>query len=418
MGLAKIVFWKYQKNKSGESPIFIRIIEDRKPRYLKTGFNSTEQDWDFDNNCFRTKYRKAEEQYKAVDHVMNNELLLKKLREANNMIKTLINDDKIISSKQVKQEILKAKAIGNKSVLSFVDTLVEEHKSNGKLGTAKCYNDLKNSLKKFLKKQDKSDITFKEIDLEFLTKYENYFRERNVTGNGISFYMRSLRATYKVAIVRKICKVEMYPFNDYRISNLKEDTVKRAISKEDIFKIAQFEADPDCQMYRSKTLFLFSYYCRGINFVDMGMLKWENINGNRMTYIRQKTGKYFDLELLAPAKQILDHLKEKYYRGEDSYIFPILDESKHKTQVSIRNRLHKVLGQTNKDLKDLGKELGIKTKLTTYVARHTFATVLRKSGASYSTIKDTMGHSDEKTTQLYVDGIQNDALDIACKALI
>ncbi len=210
----------------------------------------------------------------------------------------------------------------------------------------------------------------------------------------------------------------MFPFNDYDIKKLKEDTVKRAITKEDIAKIAHYKTEPDSQMFHSKNLFLFSYYCRGINFVDMANLKWDNINGKRMNYFRQKTGKYFDFKMLEPAKQILNYYKENYYRGEDSFIFPILNENRHNTQVSIRNRLHKVLGQTNKDLKELGKELGIKTKLTTYVARHTFATVLRKSGASYSTIKDTMGHSDEKTTQIYVDSIFNDELDKACEALL
>mgnify|MGYP001165872782 CR=1 FL=1 len=418
MGLAKIVFWKYQKNKMGESPVFIRIIEDRKSRYIKTGFSSTEQDWDFSNNCFRTKYRKAEEQHKAVENARNNELLQKKLREANVLIKSLMEDDKIISSNQVKQEILKAKAIGKKSVLSFIDSIIEKHKSKGKLGTAKCYNDLKNSLKKFLEKQDKNDITFKEIDAAFLFKYENYFRERKATGNGISFYMRSLRATFNQAIKDKICKKEMFPFNDYEIKRLKEDTVKRAITKEDIAKITQYKAETDSQIFHSKNLFLFSYYCRGINFVDMAKLKWDNINGIRLNYTRQKGGKHFDLELLEPARQILDYYKENYYRGDESYIFPILDENRHKTEVSISNRLHKVLGQTNDDLKDLGKELGIKIKLTTYVARHTFATVLRKSGASYSTIQEVMKHRDEKTTRRYVDSIEDEKLDKACEALL
>jgi site-specific recombinase XerD len=418
MGLAKLVFWKYQKNKSEESPIFIRVIEDRKPRYIKTGFNAREIDWDFKENCFKTKYRKSEELHKIKEHQRNNLILRKKLDEANDLIKGLIEDDTVISSEQVKQEIIRSKNIGKHSILRYIETLIEEKKKLGKYGTAKCYNDLNNSLMAFMLNQNKSEISFKEITPAFLKKYEESFWAKGATGNGISFYMRSLRAVINRATKDKICKKEHYPFNDYNIASLSTETVKRAISKDDIDKVARFEVESNSQMFRSKNLFLFSYYCRGINFVDMANLKWNNINGNRMTYFRQKTGKYFDIELLKPAINILSHYKECFYKGENSYIFPILDENKHKSQVSVRNRLHKVLGQTNKDLKVLGERHGIKTKLTTYVARHTFATVLRKSGASYSTIKDSMGHSDEHTTQIYIDSIYNEELDKACEALL
>ncbi|NOU17747.1 MAG: site-specific integrase [Bacteroidales bacterium] len=418
MGLAKIVFWSYQTNKDGESPIFIRVIEDRKPRYIKTGFNCTEKDWDSKENRFRTNYRKAEDLQKAKDHERNNELLLKKLNDANKVIKDLIADDNVISSEQVKEEMLRAKSVGKHSVLSFIDKVVEEKRRLGNLGTAKCYKDLGKSFETFLTEQNKTDVVFKEITYSFLKKYENYFLSKGATGNGISFYMRSLRAVFNRAIQEKVCKIEMYPFNSYKIASLSSKTAKRAITRDEIEKIKGVDLEDDAQKIRSKNLFLFSYYCRGLNFVDMAMLKWKNIKDNRLGYIRQKTHKPYNVLLLAPALEILSYYKQKFYRGDKSYIFPILDEDKHKTQESINNRLHKVLGQTNKDLKVIGNEAKLSIPLTTYVARHTYATVMKRSGVSTSIISEALGHDSERTTQIYLDSFANDVLDEASNAIL
>jgi integrase len=418
MGLATIVFWKYQKNKKGESPIFIRIIEDRKSRYIKTGLMATEEDWDFNENLFKTKYRKSEDFLKAESHRQNNELLKKKLADTETLIKDLMINDNLISSEQVKQEIVKAKNASKQSLFAYIDTIVDEKSKMGTIGTAKCYSDLKNSLKTFIGKDGKSDLTFKDVTVAFLKKYETDFKLRGTTDNGISFYMRTLRAVLNKAISEGACKKDIYPFDAYKISNLSTKTIKRAINKADIELIRHYECESDSQLFRSKNIFLFSFYNRGINFSDIAMLKWENIRENRLTYTRLKTGKYYNILLLDPALDILLYYRSNFYRGENSYIFPILDDQRHLTPISIQNRLHKVLGQTNKDLKLIGEQLGIKTPLTTYVARHSYATVLKRSGVSTSIISEAMGHDSERTTQIYLDNFENDVLDEASMALL
>jgi integrase len=418
MGLASIVFWKYQKNKKGESPIFIRVIEDRKPRYVKTGLMATEEDWDIKENLFKTKYRRAEDVMKAEIHRQNNELLKKKLNDTESLIKDLILEDNVFSSEQVKQEIVKAKNTGKQSLFTYIDLIVEEKKKIGSLGTAKCYYDLKNSLRTFIEKEGRTDLAFRDMNMAFLKKYEAYFKSRGTTDNGISFYMRTLRAVFNRAIAEGVCKKDLYPFNSYKISHLSTKTIKRAITKADIELIRNFECETGSQLHRSKNIFLFSYYNRGINFSDIAMLKWENINENRLIYTRLKTGKFYNMHLLDPALDILSFYRNATYRGDISYIFPILDEHRHNTPGSIQNRVHKVLGQTNKDLKFIGKQLSIATPLTTYVARHSYATVLKRSGVSTSVISEAMGHDSERTTQIYLDSFENDVLDEASKLLL
>ena len=100
------------------------------------------------------------------------------------------------------------------------------------------------------------------------------------------------------------------------------------------------------------------------------------------------------------------------------YIFPILDRAIHKTEIQIANRLNKVLRHINRELKNWGKTLGLPTKLTTYVARHTFATVLKRSGVNIAIISELLGHSDLSTTQIYLDSFDNEQIAEAMKNLV
>lgn len=301
MGLAKIVFWKHQKNKMGEHPIFIRITEDRKSKYINTGLYAKEDDWDTESNLFKLKYRKAEDQYKIRNHQENNKALLRKLSQAQNMIRELDEKDTLISSEQVKNEIVKARELGKISVLTYIDRIVDDKIRIDKIGTATCYKDLKRSLKKFLDKQGISDISFKEVSPAFLKKYELDFRQRKLKDTGISFYMRTFRAVFNTAIEAGVVKKEHYPFDEYRISHLKTKTVKRAINKDEISKLKDINFPENSPLFHARNYFLFSYYNRGINFSDIALLKWDNIKKNRLTYIRLKTNKPYTMELLPPA---------------------------------------------------------------------------------------------------------------------
>ena len=173
----------------------------------------------------------------------------------------------------------------------------------------------------------------------------------------------------------------------------------------------------------AKSVFLFSFYCGGINFVDLAQLRWRNIStdseGNqRLTYVRQKTGGKFSVRLLAPAAQLIDQYRPDTHNGPDSYVFPILNTKQHPTQKQVDNRLHKVLGQVNKDLKLIGERAGIDTPLTTYVARHSFATVLRQAGQATAVISQAMGHKTEAVTAIYLDSFASQTVDSAYDALL
>lgn len=151
----------------------------------------------------------------------------------------------------------------------------------------------------------------------------------------------------------------------------------------------------------------------GINFVDIANLTQKNIIDNRLVYKRSKTGKLIKLPLVPQAAELI----KKYHSKNNPYLFPIFS-NRHTTEQEKANRLHKVITKVNKRLKQIGEELGISIPITTYVARHSQATIMKKAGISTAIIGQIMGHSSERVTQVYLDSFDNEQINNAMKNLL
>ena len=193
-------------------------------------------------------------------------------------------------------------------------------------------------------------------------------------------------------------------------------TRKRAIDNDDIQRLIDLEiADGHTTEYRrlAKDLFLFSYFMAGMNFGDIARLRYKDIVKGRVNYSRHKTQKLLSFQLVPMALQIL----EKYSTAGYGEVFPILNRREHTTPQQIFNRLHKVLRKVNRELKTLGEQIGLEMPLTTYSARHTYATVLKRLGVNIAIISESLGHSDLSTTQIYLDSFENSQIDVAMQNL-
>ena len=255
------------------------------------------------------------------------------------------------------------------------------------------------------------DIYFSEIDINWLKRYEAYLRTKGLADNSIGVRFRTLRTLFNKAISENIVKSDYYPFKAYKVSKLRKGTVKRAITKADIELIINHKVESDYSQL-AIDLFYFSYLSGGINFVDMAYLKADNIIDKRLIYNRKKTKKLIKLPMQEKALHIIDK-----YKSDNCYLFPVLSDF-HKTEVQKANRIHKVLAKVNKCLKEIGTELNLPIDITTYVARHTYATVLKRSGVNTSIISESLGHSSEKVTQIYLDSFENSQIDEAMKNLL
>ncbi len=153
-----------------------------------------------------------------------------------------------------------------------------------------------------------------------------------------------------------------------------------------------------------------------MNFYDMMMLTWDNIEGEKIIYKRRKTKTNFSIKITPPIQEILNYYK-KYNKNNTNYIFPILLENKL-SPIQIEYRKDKVLKKFNKDLKDIAKLCEIDAKITSYVARHSFATNLKQKGVSTDIISEAMGHQNIAITQAYLKDLENSVIDEAVEALL
>lgn len=388
----------------GTVPLVVKLTKNNKRKYLRTGITLKPNHWDFiknkpKTNCPNREYIEA--------------IITEKLKEYQQQVLEFQTIARDYSLTTLVEKIEKpTKKI---TVEEYLKTIISNLTNESKIGNAEHYKALLNSLRQF----SKLNILFSDIDVAYLNRYETYLRSRGNKGNTISIRMRTLRATYNKAIKENVVKADYYPFNNYNTSQLKEETVKRAISKADIQKIIDFDITtiPKHQhslLQLSKDLFLFSYLGCGINMIDMAFIRKDNIVDGRVIYKRHKTKKHISFTLQRQAIEIVN----KYVQVDRDYIFPIIDDDTHATLQQKYRRIKKITYVANKSLKKIGNALGLSIPITTYVARHSFASILKKSGVDVSLISEALGHSDLATTQIYLDSFDNEQIDEAMKNLL
>ncbi|MDL2304846.1 site-specific integrase [Bacteroides sp. OttesenSCG-928-D19] len=394
-----ILCYRSKTLSNGEHPLMIRVCKDGKKKYQSLGISVKPEFWDFKKNQPKRNCPNKE----AILLLINQ-----KTNEFSNQIVEFKTTNKDFTTAILVEKV--NKPVISKTVKQVFDEQIERLFTEKRRGYALSHKQVLNSLLEYNKHLD---IYFSDIDVAWLRKYETWLRSNNISTNTIGIRFRTIRAVYNIAIKESIVKAEYYPFNDYNVSKLKQETVKRSISKEEILSVISYSCNDGLYTKLAIDLFTFSYLIAGINFVDMAYLTKENIIDGRLAYFRRKTNKLIKAPLQDKAMEII----ASYQDNDNPYLFPILN-SFHKTEQQKANRVHKVITKVNKRLKEIGKELNIPIDLTTYVARHSYATVLKRSGVSTSIISESLGHSSEKVTQIYLDSFENSQIDEAMKNLL
>ena len=393
-----VTCYKSKVLKNGESPLMVRICKNGKKKYKSLGISVNPAHWDFKKNLPKPKCPN----YATLLILINEKIseyqriiLDKKVNNAEFTATTLLQATDTLQSKH-------PVSVGD-GFKNYIQALKDEHR----LRYAGMFEVSYSSFVKFNKHLD---IPFSDIDVAWLKKYEQWMKSNHYAINTIGTRLRHLRAVFNHAIEAK--QTTAYPFNSYKLSKVNQQTAKRAISKQDIQKIINHKGKSDRECL-AIDLFTFSYFTAGINFIDMAMLERSNIVDGQLVYYRKKTKKQIIIPLQDKAVEII----HKYNNVRSPYLFPILSPF-HKTEVQVANRLHKVLAKVNKHLKDIGDKLKLPLPLTTYVARHSYATVLKRAGVSTAITSESLGHSSEKITQTYLDSFDNEQIGNAMKNLL
>ena len=398
-----VVCYKSKRLSNGESPLMLQVSKGGKRQYQSLGVSVNPKFWDFSKNKPKSNCPNREYILKLI---LNKQAELQQRMLELNAEQKEYTTTTLLHDEHRKFEL--------KTVKQFYQELIEQYKANEKCGNRLIYKSSYNSINVFT--NGNLEIPFSAIDVAWLNKYEKWLRSKGNRETTISLLFRTLRSAYNKAIKAKCARKSDYPFDDYKINKFDTTTQKRAIAKTDVLKFTTEVQPIGKQQYMelSKDIFVFSYLCGGINFTDIANLTNENIQNGRLHYIRQKTKKPIKIGIPQEAMQII----EKYSKESKGYLFPILDSKIHKTALQKQNRIHKILGKVNKNLKLLAAQLGVEANLTTYVARHSFASVLKKSGVNIALISEALGHSDLATTQIYLDSFDNEQVDEAMKNLL
>jgi len=292
-------------------------------------------------------------------------------------------------------------------VADAFDQKINELKKNGQPGTAMIYNCAKNAILSF-----KPNLKFKDITPKTLESFELETSKKIKTAT-IAMYLRCLRTIYNIAIGEGIIQPSTYPFqknqNDGKYQIKQGTGTKKALTVDELAKFIQYEPIYE-GMKRSKDLFLLSFHLGGINIKDMLLMKWENIQQNELVYTRSKTVRTSlkETKIRIPLSDDAIQIIEKWGNADKSpkaRILPLLPIDA--TPQEIRDKTLIVTKKINKDLHKISDQINI-DDLTSYVARHTLATLMKNSGVSESFIKETLGHANIKTTQNYLKSFEKE----------
>lgn len=392
-----VLCYKSKTLSNGENPLMISVCKDGKRTYKSMGISINPIFWDFSKNQPKRNCPNKEQ---------IEQLISEKKKAFNLTILELNSTSKDYTTNSLIDKVsnpFKLQTVGQVFL-----TQIEQLEAMNRKGYALSCKQVYNSLLKFNKHLN---IYFSDIDVTWLRKYEAWLRTEGIAENTIGIRFRTLRAMFNVAITEKFVSTECYPFHTFKVSKLHEETAKRALTKADIRKITEYKTN-NSRLQFAIDIFTFTYLMGGINFVDIALLTQENLIDGRLIYKRKKTGKLIKLPLQQAAAQLI----VKYQSLNNPYLFPIL-KAYHLTEQQKANRVHKVITKTNAQLKGLGTKLKLSIDITTYVARHSFATVLKRSGISTSIISESLGHSSEKVTQIYLDSFENSQIASAMSML-
>ena len=289
------------------------------------------------------------------------------------------------------------------SLFTFMHGVIAQLKQLGKIRTSETYTA---TLKSFMVFREEQDVPLDGITSDLMLLYEAYLKARGVRMNTISFYMRILRAVYNRAVEKGLAE-QQNPFR--HVYTGVDKTVKRAIPIKVIKALKELDLSVKPSLDFARDMFMFSFYTRGMSFVDMAYLKKSDLQNGILTYRRRKTGQ----ELSIKWEKCMAEIVAKYPDNHINYLLPIIKEKENERK-QYDNALHLV----NYRLKDLSKILKLQRPLTMYVARHSWASAAKAKNVPLSVISEGMGHDSEATTQIYLASLETSVVDKANKMIL
>lgn len=382
-----------------EGSLYYQIIQPHMVRHIKAGYGIHPHEWD----AIRSEIRLSHDDAPRF-------AILSSIRDRTN--REISRLGKIIEALDRKKINYTAEDVVCKYhtptsdiyFMAFMRMLITQMRNVGKERVSETYTSALNSFCHF---RHGIDLLFDEMTQETMTDYEIYLKGKGVKSNSSSFYMRNLRAVYNRAVESGLT-IQHYPFR--HVYTGIDKTVKRGLAVEAVRSIKDYELETGTVANFARDMFMFSFYTRGMSFVDMGYLKKTDLKDGILTYRRKKTGQILSIKWEACMQKIVD----RHPVPDSPYLLPIIRLTGKDERRQYLNASH----LANRHLKKIGQQLNLPIKLTMYVARHTWASIAKSKNIPITVISEALGHDSETTTQIYLASLDASALDKANRLVI
>jgi len=389
--------------KDGTYTVRLRLTYRRFPKYYTTKINLSIEE-----------YEKMLGRRPRSDLKTKLIIISELLKKANDIIVAM----SFFSFEGFEKKFLKRQGMSSDVFNSF-ESHIKYLKENGQPGTASTYNTALNSFKKFFRK---NKLRFDQVNVKWLNDYEQWMQIEGKSNTTISINTRCLRRLYNLAIYESAALRDLYPFGNsesglYRPPE--HSNYKKALSKSEIKKIYDYKPQNGSQEHFNRDLWLFSYLCNGMNMADIFRLRYKDIYDDTIVFIRHKTAHQRRLKpvfvQITPDIQKIIERWGNIPAFNENYVFNVLVEG-----LTPEQEMAKIKQATkicNKYMKHIALKIGIDENISTYYARHSYASVLKLAGENIAYISESLGHSNLQVTENYLSSFDNTKRKEASKKL-
>lgn len=383
-----------------EGTLYYHLIHQRNLRWISTDYHVFPEEWNEKKSSVIISNHSNRQAYL--------QLIQSKIDWEMKQMQRIVHDREMVDIPYSIDDLAKEiqQLPPSQSVFTFFRQQIAKKEQMLCIGTKNNYVSAAN---RFMEFRDHEDLAFSQMTSDMMEMYQAWLWNRDVGQNTVAFYLRTLRTLYNKAV-----EAGQAPSNDIfsHIQTANVRTGKRAISVKDIRKIEKLDLSRGSSLDKARDLFLLSFYLRGMAFVDMAFLKKSDLKCGMISYNRRKTHQNLNIEWMKPMQAIVDKYAEQ--TKDSLYLLPILTGKETSLYTAYRKAEH----NTNYNLKKIGERIGLKIPLTTYVARHTWASIALHMNIPIATISEGMGHNSFKTTQIYLQSLDMATINEANERII
>lgn len=387
-------------NSEKEGSLIFQLIHGRTVRRINSNYKIFNDEWDWANGRVILPPASSPRHAPLSLVCANVEWEIRRLR---NIAEELEHSGDEWNLEEVSRRFVPCSDTGC-SVFNFIHAQILRKKQLGKVRSGETYQA---TLNRFMRFRKGIDLTFDMMDAELMELYEAEMLKQGLSRNTTSFYMRILRTNYRLAVEKGFTH-DNRPFKNVYCGM--DKTVKRCITLSEIKRIKDLDLSRQPALDFARDMFMFSFYTRGMSFVDMAYLKKTDLKNGFLSYRRKKTGQLLTIEWTEQMKNIF----EKYKPNRSQYLLPIITKEDGTERRQYQNQMKRI----NRKLKDVSVSAKLAISLSLYYSRHSWATIAREKGIPLSVISEGLGHNSETTTQIYLDSIKSSEVDKANRKIM